>query len=211
MDHKKLCIWALFKQCSFFSKQCSLIKVTVNSPRLHLLTDKCLSTVKFVNTDILKIIQNLNPNKTRGHDKISIRVLKICGNSMCRSLELIFNDCLANGIFPSDWKKGNIVPVHKKNDKRRLNNYRPISLLPICSKTFQRLIFNEMFGFFNESDLISQYQSGFKPGDSCINQLLSITHEIYQSFDEGFDVCSVYFSTYLRPLIQYGTMVLFSN
>ena len=49
-----------------------------------------------------------------------------------------------------------------------------------------------MFGFFIENDLISQYQSGFKPGDSCINQLLSITHKIYQSFDEGFDVGSVF-------------------
>ena len=119
-------------------------------------------------------------------------MLKICGNSLFRPLELIFNDCLANGIFPSDWKKGNIVPVHKKNDKQRLNNYRPISLLPICSKIFERLIFNEMFGFFIENDLMSQHQSGFKPGDSCINQLLPITHEIYQSFDEGFDVCSVF-------------------
>ena len=49
-----------------------------------------------------------------------------------------------------------------------------------------------MFGFFIENDLISQHQSGFKPGDSCINQLLSITHEIYQSFDQGFDVRSVF-------------------
>ena len=66
-----------------------------------------------------------------------------------------------------------------------------------------------MFGFFIENDLISQHQSGFKPGDSCINQLLSITHEIYQSLDE--DMSAVYFSAYLRPLIKYGTMVLFSN
>ena len=49
-----------------------------------------------------------------------------------------------------------------------------------------------MFGFFNENDLISQHQSGFKPGDSCINQLLSVTYEIYQSFDEGFDNRSVF-------------------
>ena len=49
-----------------------------------------------------------------------------------------------------------------------------------------------MFRLFIENDLISQHQSGFKPGDSCINQLLSITHEIYQSFDEGFDVRSVF-------------------
>ena len=48
------------------------------------------------------------------------------------------------------------------------------------------------FGFFTEIDLISQHQSGFKPGDSCINQFLSIAHEIYQSFDEGFDVRSVF-------------------
>ena len=99
-------------------------------------------------------------------------MLKICRNSLCRLLELIFNNCLTNEIFPSDWKKGNIVPVHKKNDKQRLNNYRPISLLPICSKIFERLIFNELFGFFIEDDLISQHQSSFKPGDSCIYQLL---------------------------------------
>ena len=118
-------------------------------------------------------------------------MLKICENSICRPLELIFNDCLANGIFPSDWKKGNIVPVYKKNDKQRLNNYQSKSLLPICSKIFKQLIFNEMFGFFIVNDLISQHHSRFKPGDSCINQLLSITQEIQQSFDDGFDVRSV--------------------
>ena len=112
-------------------------------------------------------------------------MLKICVDSLHRPLELIFADCLANGIFPFDWKIGNVVPFHKKNDKQRLNNYRPVSLLTICSKIFERLTFNEMFGFFIENDLISQHQSGFKPGDSCINQLLSITHETYQSFDEG--------------------------
>ena len=49
-----------------------------------------------------------------------------------------------------------------------------------------------MFGFLIENDVISQHQSGFEPGDSCINQLLSITHEIYQSLDEGFDVHRVF-------------------
>ena len=49
-----------------------------------------------------------------------------------------------------------------------------------------------MFGFLIENDVISQDQSGFQPGDSCINQLLSITHEIYQSLDEGFDVHRVF-------------------
>ena len=57
---------------------------------------------------------------------------------------------------------------------------------------FERIIFNEVFRFFIKNDLISQHQSGFKPGDSFINKLLSVTHEIYQSFDQGFDVRSVF-------------------
>ena len=61
---------------------------------------------------------------------------------------------MANGVFPSDWKKGNIVPVRKKNDKWRLSNYQSIFLLPIYSKILERLMFNEMFGFFTKNDVI---------------------------------------------------------
>ena len=70
-------------------------------------------------------------------------------------------------------------------------NYRPVSLLLICGKIFEKLRLNEMFQFFNDN-LISPKQSGFKPGDSCINQLISITHEIYEALDAGFKVRSVF-------------------
>ena len=73
-----------------------------------------------------------------------------------------------------------------------MKNCRPVSLLPICGKIFERLIYNELFNFLLRINLISPNQSGFKPGDSCINQLLSITHEIYNSFDEGLEVRSVF-------------------
>ena len=86
----------------------------------------------------------------------------------------------------------NVVPFHKKSDKQILKNYRPVSLLPICGKVFERLIYNSLFEYFIQKDLISPYQSGFKPGDSCTNQLISITHEIYQSFDDGFEVRGIF-------------------
>ena len=70
-------------------------------------------------------------------------------------------------------------------------NYRPFLLLPVWKK-FERLLFNEMFKFFIESKLVSSNQSDFKPGDSCINQLLSFTHEIYESFDVVLEVRSVF-------------------
>ena len=163
---------------SFFAKQCSLIKNSSKLPlHLHYLTDNRLSSVRFSQDDFAKIIQNRDSNKAHDHDNISIRILKICGSSMYKPLEMIFKQCIETGFFPSEWKKANMVPIHKKGDKQTLENYLPVSLLPICGKILERLMFSEMFNFFIENKLISSNQSGFKPGDSYINQLLSITHE----------------------------------
>ena len=178
---------------SFFPGQCSLVSSSSELPsKLKHLTQSHLSLMTFSTDDIAKMIQNLDHNKAHGHDQVSIRMLKLCSNSICKPLKIIFNRCLETSTFPNDWKKGNVVPVFKKGDKQILKNYRPISLLPVCGKIFEKLIFNEMFKFFIENDLISPNQSGFKPGDSCINQLLSITHDIYKSFDCGYEVRGVF-------------------
>ena len=68
-------------------------------------------------------------------------MLKVCGPE---SLEIIFNQCLETGVFPSEWKKGNIVPLHKKGNKQILKNYCPVSLLRGCKKILERLMFNEI-------------------------------------------------------------------
>ena len=98
---------------------------------------------------------------------LSICMLKICDDSLCGPLRLIFQSCFENGKFPSKWKKANVVPTYKKNNKQLVKNYRPISLLPICGKIFEYLIYNKLFHFFQENNLISPDQSGFKPGVSC--------------------------------------------
>ena len=97
-----------------------------------------------------------------------------------------------NRKFPNEWKKANFVPVHQRNKKQIIENYRPISLLPVCGKILERLIYNKMFEVFTENELISQNQSGFKPGGSCISQLLCITHNIYQSYDDGLEIRAVF-------------------
>ena len=148
---------ALFN--SHFVTQCSLISNSSKLPwHIQYLTNNRLSCVSFSHNKIAKVIQNLDPNKVHCHDNISIRMLKVCGHSIYKPLEIIFNQCLETGVFPSEWKKGNIVPIHKKGDKQTLKNYRPVSLLPICGKVLERLIFNEMFEFFIESKLISSSQ-----------------------------------------------------
>ena len=118
---------------------------------------------------------------------ISIRMIKISDASICKPLELIFRSCLENGKFPTEWKKA-LVPAHTKGDKQNLKNYRPISLIPVARKIFERILYNNMYEFFTENNLISPNQPSVKPGDSCINQFLSIAHEIYKPFDDGLEV-----------------------
>ena len=98
-------------------------------------------------------------------------MLKICGDSICELLEMILKQVLLTSVFPSEWKKVNTAPIDKKGAKQNIKNYRPVSLLPICGKTFERLILNEMFIYFSANKLISKNQFGFQPGDSCFNQL----------------------------------------
>ena len=86
-----------------------------------------------------------------------------------------------------------MVSIHKRDDKQNVKNYRPVSILPIFRIIIERLIYNEMYSFFIENYLIPSNQSGFKQGDSCTNHFLSITHDIYQSLDQGYEVCGVCF------------------
>ena len=108
------------------------------------------------------------------------------------TLELIFKSCIESRKFPIEWKKANVVTVHKQNNKQLIKNYRPILLLPVCGKILERIIYNKMFEFFSENELISHNQSGFKLGDSCINQLLCTAHDIYQSLDDGLETRGVF-------------------
>ena len=86
-------------------------------------------------------------------------MLKLCGEVICRPLNIIFKMCLNTGKFPSEWKKGNVVPIHKNDDKQNVKNYRPVSLLPIFVKILEHLIYNVMHNFLTKNNLLSPNQS----------------------------------------------------
>ena len=74
-------------------------------------------------------------------------MLKICGESIPKPLEIIFKSCIRKGQFPSQWKKVNVIPVHKKGDTQVSRNYRPLSLLPMCGKIFEQLLYSICLNF----------------------------------------------------------------
>ena len=195
---------------SHFATQCCLISNCGKlPPHIKYLTDNRLSFVNFSHDKIAKVILNLDPNKVHSHDNISIRMVKVCGPSIYKPLEIIFNQCLEIGVFLSEWKKGNIVPVHKKGDKQMLQNYRPV-LLPIYGEIFERLLFNEMVEFFIENKLISSSQSGFKPGDSFIINCYLLLMRYIVLLMKALKL-EVYSSIPQRHLIRCGMMVSLLN
>ena len=154
----------------FFADQCTPLKNNSILPTNQtFLIQARLEFLEFNEGEILKIIRALNTNKAHGHDDISIRMIKICNKSVLKSLTILFKISTSSYCYPDIWKKFHIIPAHKKNDKRLVNNYRPISLLPLFGKIFKKRG-------------IIKFQS-IRTSDSCINQLLAITHQIFEAFD----------------------------
>ena len=125
----------------------------------------------------------MNPNKATGSDEISGQMLLICDDSVVLPLMIIFRTILESSTYPDQWKLANVVPIYKKEDKQLVKNYRPISLLPICGKIFEKLIFNSLYAYLVSNNLITKNQSGFVPGDSCTNQLSFLINEIHEAFE----------------------------
>ena len=126
-----------------FSKQCTPITSSVLPP-LTLLTEKNIDHISFRCGEITSLIRNLNPNKATGSDGISGQMLLLCDNSVVLPLKIIFKNILATSTFPNMWKLANVTPIFKKGDKQLIKNYRPISLLPICGRIFEKNYFNNL-------------------------------------------------------------------
>ena len=124
---------------NIFASQCATLVNNSKLPDKNTYNSEArIASIKFDNSDVLKIIRSLNVNKAHEHDGISERMIKMCDESLVQPLSLIFRGCIDAGVYPDTWKKSSIVPVHKKGDKQIVNNYRPVLLLPICSKILEK-------------------------------------------------------------------------
>ena len=112
---------------------------------LNFLTNKKIDQVTVENEEILSLVRNLNPNKSTGSDGISGKMLLLCDDSVCLPHQIIFKNILSSSIYPDMWKLANVTPIFKKGDKQLIIKYRPISLLPICGKIFENLVFYHLY------------------------------------------------------------------
>ena len=119
--------------------------------------------------------------KPDGLDGIPTSLLKLSFKFIVSSLTHIFKLVISTGIIPNDWKSARVTPIYKADSK----NYRPISVLSVKGKLFEKAIFNQVYAYLNENNLLSKYQSGFRPMHSTLTALIDITDNWYLNIDGG--------------------------
>ena len=113
--------------------------------------------------EIHEIIHNFKNDKA---SDISIFVLKKCSSLISGKLTKFINSFMDDGYFPHILKIGKITPIYKKDDPQKLGNYRPISILPISGKVFEKVIYSRLYSFMNCMNVIYNMQFGFRKNHS---------------------------------------------
>ena len=169
---------------NFFLSHSSINTDQTHLPPQEIYTNASLTNLSVTEEDILDILKSLDTTKSSGPDGISPRMLKEASTVIYKPLTKLINLSLSTCRVPEAWKRANVLPLHKKNEKNNMNNYRPISLLSCVSKVLERAIFKYVFNYFRDNFLISIFQSGFVPGDSTVNQLVQLYHTMCEAVDQ---------------------------
>ena len=140
-----------------------------------------LSDIEFTSEEIKNIISKLNNSKGTYY---SPRVLKLLSTTLSPLLADIFNKCANEGYFPKELKAAKIIPLYKnKGSISDISNYRPISMLPVFAKIFEKLIHKNVSDFFNKHNIFCNNQFGFRSKHSTFHALVSAVENLHDAID----------------------------
>ena len=142
--------------------------------------------------EITNIINDLKDKKATGPDNISVKILKLSRNIIAPFLTKIINTCLNEGTYPDTLKISKIVPIYKTGDKKLMKNYRPISLLPLLNKIFEKVIQQRLLDFFNDHNVIGTNQFGFRKNYSTNLAIVDLHEYFLRQFEEDNTTCCIF-------------------
>ena len=177
------------------------------------IADKLVSEIPDTNVNTMSFLRNrvsnsffmpaINPNDINnaisglkdngcGLYKVATSVLSESKSIINKPLAYIFDLCITHGYFPEELKTGCITPVHKKDDKTDINNYRPVCSLSPFSKIFEKIVHNQMVSFLDKFNILSTSQFGFRKTMSTESALLNFVDFIHNGLDKKENVGAIY-------------------
>ena len=144
----------------------------------------------YVNRDISEqevrqAIISVKTNKSAGYDSIQNEMLKSGIDIIVPFLKHVFQYIFDNGIFPSDWSKSIIVPIHKKGDVDDCNNYRPISLTSLVSKIYRHILNQRLTKLATSLEIIPEEQAAFRKKYSTVDHIFTLYAMILKQFSRN--------------------------
>ena len=135
-------------------------------------------------SDLITAVSSLKDNKSQEHDGIDALVVKKCINLIAFPLCHIYNASIEQGIFPNDLKIAKVIPIFKSGNMQLCSNYRPISVLSVFSKVFEKLVHKRLISFLEKNKILYQRQFGFRQGYSTFMALLEFVNNATLAFEE---------------------------
>ena len=179
---------------NFFVNIASKVKEPTINTNHEKLREFCQSKLpadtKFIipqlsNEKVSKFLSNIDISKATGTDMIGPRLLKLAAPYITKEITFICNHSITTSVFPSKWKEAKVAPLHKNGSNEEVNNYRPISILPVLSKVLEKHVHESLSDFLNKHTLLHKTQSGFRANHSCETALINMIDLWLSAIDNG--------------------------
>ena len=159
---------------------------------LTFMKNKVQQSMFFTDIDESEIIHIINGFNNHKSSDFSVRAIKLVKHQLSPLLVQLFNDCMYSGIFPQELKIAKVIPLFKGGKDHIMSNYRPISILPIFSKIFEKLIYNRLYNFFDKNNILYTKQFGFRRQHSTSHALNTATSTISRALDNNYKAMGIF-------------------
>ena len=143
--------------------------------------------------DVFNVLNSLVAAKASGPDEVDSALLKNCAEELKHPLYKLFRKSLDTSKIPTQWKRADISPIHKKGPGNIMNNYRPVNLTSNVSKAFESIFGDKLFNYLYLNSLISNEQHGFVKGRNCQTNILLCKEDWTRALDEDDSIDVIYF------------------
>lgn len=162
---------------------------------LEINVSSCSSLFTFKEIDphtVVKIFKSLKLKNTEDLWGLSVNLISNVIDILAPYLACLFNVSIDSGVFPDLMKCSKVVPLYKSGKKTDPGNYRPVSVLPVLSKVFEKIMLNQMIEYFNENNFLHSQQFGFTKGCSTTDAGVSLVRNIYDAFEKSQNAIGVF-------------------